>query len=128
MYIFFFPLKFDLSKARKISFSLKSDKSEKVKRSGFSYKMINPVWYFIVKIIRSFRIKKFNIGFDTGDFPLNAQLLPLLFHLSGEKVHLAVNFVNENYAVVELKNNMFSFIRYGLPLYFKIRKIRKRRK
>ena len=131
LHILFYPVKLDLFGGKKMFLSLKSEKtkSKKEKRkSGFSFKMISPLWHFLVRIIKSFRVKQFNVVFDTDDFPLNAQLVPVLFNLSNQKVHVSVNFLNENYAIIELKNNLFSFLRYGLPLYFKIRKIRKRRK
>ncbi|MFC2107525.1 hypothetical protein ACFLRY_04225 [Bacteroidota bacterium] len=131
LHILYYPVKLDLFGHTKmsLSFTSKETKSKKEKKKkGFSYKMIFPVWSFFVRIIKSFRIKQFDVVFDTDDFPLNAQLVPVLFHLSNQNVHLKVNFLNENYAIIDLKNNLFSFIRYGLPLYFKIRKIRKRRK
>ncbi len=127
MHILFFPVTLSLSSARKFSLRSSTAKKPKKKSGGFSYGMISPLMHALFRILRSFRIKQFDIGFDTGDFPLNAQLVPVLFHFSGEKMHFAVNFENENYACIELKNNLFSFIRYGLPLYFKLRKIRKRK-
>jgi len=48
-------------------------------------------------IVRSFRIHRFELDIDTGDFALNAQLVPLFHFASWQPYSLNINFMGRNY-------------------------------
>lgn len=49
-----------------------------------------------LKVLKTLRIKKLQCEIDTGDFPLNAQLIPIAYALSRKNIDLAVNFRGSN--------------------------------
>ncbi len=51
---------------------------------------------FIKKIIKCFKIKKLNADIDTGDYPLNAQLIPIAHAISQGNTNIDINFQNRN--------------------------------
>lgn len=54
------------------------------------------------RILKTFNIRKIESDLDTGDFPLNAQLIPLFYSMNRRNVTLSVNFngINNLYLVV----------------------------
>jgi hypothetical protein len=71
----------------------------------------------IVAALKSFRIKRLLIHFDTGDMAINGKLFPLFYALSYVlKRDIAVNFAGENQISVEIENNIartvWSFVRH----------------
>ncbi len=48
------------------------------------------------KTIKKFTIKKCNVNIDTGDFPLNAQLIPVASMLSNNNMNFQINFEDRN--------------------------------
>lgn len=67
------------------------------KRSGFSLKKM-------IRVLRSFRVQEWKLAIDTGDYPLNAQLYPLNF-ADRFRNHLLVNFNEENFLYVRIRNS-----------------------
>jgi hypothetical protein len=57
----------------------------------------------IVRVLRTFRVKEYRLAVDTGDYVLNAQLYPLNFQ-AGLRNHLLVNFTDENYLYIRIRN------------------------
>lgn len=68
----------------------------------------------MVRLLRSFRVQEWRLALDTGDYPLNARLYPLNF-LGGLRNHLLVNFNDENYLYVRIRNSpwrmLWAFLR-----------------
>lgn len=53
-------------------------------------------WLLVKNLISGFRIKRFHASIDTGDFPLNAQLIPVAQIVSRGNVDVTINFENRN--------------------------------
>lgn len=68
------------------------DKAPKKKKG---LKLKKPL-LLIRKSLKNFKIRKFQADIDTGDFPLNAQLIPVANTLRGNKINLQINFENRN--------------------------------
>ncbi|NJK98976.1 MAG: hypothetical protein HC905_32330 [Bacteroidales bacterium] len=49
-------------------------------------------------MLKTFTLKKLIVDVDTGDFPLNAQLYPVVYALNNKKVNVSINF-NGNTAI-----------------------------
>ncbi|MEP7374991.1 MAG: hypothetical protein ABI675_16460 [Chitinophagaceae bacterium] len=67
-----------------------------------------------VRIIKTFRVTEWRLAVDTGDHTRNAQLYPLNF-LPGTFRHLQINFRDENYLVLKIRNRpwkiLYAFLR-----------------
>ena len=68
----------------------------------------------IVRVIKTFRVTKWELAVDSGDYSRNAQLYPLNF-LPYTFKHLYVNFRDENYLLLTIRNRpwkiLYSFLR-----------------
>ncbi|MBL7747832.1 MAG: hypothetical protein JNM19_10420 [Chitinophagaceae bacterium] len=68
----------------------------------------------MVRVIKTFRVTEWKLAIDTGDHTLNARLYPLNFFPHLFK-HLAINFRNENYLVLTIRNRpwkmLYAFLR-----------------
>lgn len=77
------------------------------KRPGMTLKKM-------IRVLRSFRVQEWKLAIDTGDYPLNARLYPLNF-MGGLRNHLRVNFNDENYLYVRIRNSpwrmLWAFLR-----------------
>lgn len=68
----------------------------------------------ILNVVRTFRIEEWKLAIDTGDYARNAQIYPLNFlpKLSG---HMQINFNDENYLYVRIRNRplkmLYAFLR-----------------
>lgn len=51
---------------------------------------------YVLKLVKAFRIRKLYLNIDTGDYPLNARLIPVTFFLSNNHINLSVNFNDYN--------------------------------
>lgn len=58
-------------------------------------KVKKPLSLFI-NILKSIQIKYFKANIDTGDFPLNAQLIPVAQMIQSNNAYLNINFENVN--------------------------------
>lgn len=58
-------------------------------------KIKKPLW-LMKKILRKIHLKRFYADIDTGDFPLNAQLIPVCNSLGHPNVDININFFNTN--------------------------------
>ena len=61
------------------------------------------------RIINTFRVTKWHLAVDTGDHTHNARLYPLNF-LPGNFNHLHVNFRNESYLLLKIRNRPWKII------------------
>ena len=68
----------------------------------------------IIRVIKTFKVKQWEIGIDTGDNVLNAQLYPLN-HLPYSFGHLNINFKEENFIYIKVYDNawriLYAFLR-----------------
>jgi hypothetical protein len=62
------------------------------------------------RVIRSFRLKRLRWNIDTGDYPLNAQLIPVASFLSSDRVDLSVNFQDNNAFYIILQSYLARII------------------
>jgi hypothetical protein len=76
----------------------KQAKSKRKKRN--SLKMFRK----ILGVFKTFRVPVWRISIDTGDYVYNAWLYPLNYFIGTE--HCNINFHEENYMVLELRNNL----------------------
>ncbi|MFO7655637.1 MAG: hypothetical protein R6W78_01075 [Bacteroidales bacterium] len=113
-YIFFLKYSFDFS-------SPGTKKAEYLSNKNKSTKKRKPLNIYVLpklvsRVLSGFKIKKFVWRIDTGDYPLNAQLIPVAACLSGTGVSVTINFsnINELYiiATTRLFRLLFTFIRF----------------
>lgn len=53
-----------------------------------------PVMFNLVK--KAVKVKNLEANMDTGDFPLNAQLIPVAQSINNQHIHVNINFKNTN--------------------------------
>lgn len=95
MRIFQIPFSIKYPTKKKTSIQT-ADLMEKKTRKKKRKLNINIVPSIIIKTIKSLRIKQLRATIDTGDFPLNAQLIPVVMKLNGENISIRINFENTN--------------------------------
>jgi hypothetical protein len=89
--------------------------TEKKSRTGKSINIKRLVNLF-GSIVQNFKIKKLRADFDTGDFPLNANLYPITQSINGNNIDINVNFENRNqfdiYIITQIYKLIFSLFKY----------------
>ena len=60
--------------------------------------------------MKTFRVTKWELAIDTGDSLRNAWLYPLNFH-PGMGRHFCVNFFDETYLLLEIRNAPWRMVR-----------------
>jgi hypothetical protein len=92
-----------------LSFKSRKKKLDKKK----AQKKINPfkITSLIRKVIASFELKLFEAEFDTGDYTMNALLIPVFLQLNYLKHPVNVNFEDRNSIHIILENRAFNFLR-----------------
>lgn len=86
-----------------------SEKQTEVKKDKKEARRIS--FRKMLGIIRSFRIKKLFVDWDTGDIPLNGLLFPFFLLLSAKSgKHININFKGENKLILKLENNLARII------------------
>ncbi len=58
----------------------------------------------VLRVLRSFEIKRFLLHLDTGDCILNAKLYPVFFFMNRFNGDFAINFNNENRLALQIQN------------------------
>jgi hypothetical protein len=103
--VLFFRIKFPFFKkgrdqSRKIDRTLvKKKRAVKTRRIKLLY-----------KIVRTFQIKRLLCEIDSGDFPLNAKLIPLAHALSSQNISFSVNFSNSNNLYLIVYTRLYKII------------------
>ncbi|MFX0557888.1 hypothetical protein ACOCEA_13900 [Maribacter sp. CXY002] len=59
---------------------------------------------YILRMLRSFKVKEFLLFLDTGNYMLNAQLYPIFFVLNQHYGVFNINFEGKNQLVLQLHN------------------------
>ncbi|MCG8699773.1 MAG: hypothetical protein MI922_17090 [Bacteroidales bacterium] len=67
-------------------------KPKKKRNKGLQPKKVVGI---ISSVAKSFRIKRFNINIDTGDFVLNSYLYPIPQFISHPKINVNINYENQ---------------------------------
>lgn len=70
------------------------------------------------RLVRSFRIKRFFLDIDTGDYVLNAKLFPVasLVQLTG--ADMTVNFEDRNRLILKIENRAFDILNCFINLKY----------
>ena len=97
-----FPLVELKGKSRKI---IPEDEAKKKKKQ----RNMRRVLKMIIPMAKTFRITEWKLALDTGDYSLNAPLYPLNF-LPYTINHILVNFQNENYLVLKVRNRPWKIL------------------
>ena len=71
----------------------------------------------IIPMAKTFRITEWKLALDTGDYSLNAPLYPLNF-LPFAVNHILINFQNENYLVLKVRNRPWKMLIVFLKTIF----------
>jgi hypothetical protein len=99
----FYPIKAQLSKGKKAKTKKKKNRRQKAK--VFFQKRT------ILRIIRSFSVKKFAVDIDTGNCIQNAKLYPLFALLNLTKSNFRINFEGKNSLLLCVENRPIRLIR-----------------
>lgn len=104
------PLNYSKTKKKETGQKKTKKPSSNKKSSG------RPNLEAILTIFKSFKLQQFNANIDTGDYPLNAQLIPLSVALNQfNNVDFNINFENINVLKIYIENNawhlLMSFIK-----------------
>mgnify|MGYP006296662605 CR=1 FL=1 len=91
---------------------------EKEKKSGGRFKVkkgVREIARLIFKLLRSiihsFRVKRFAVQFDTGNYPLNAQLIPLIAWINRRTaMRYYVNFNARNSVDILITNRLIRIV------------------
>ena len=70
-----------------------------------------------MNILRTFRLRRLRWSIDTGDYPLNAQLIPVASYLNNDRINLSVNFNDHNELYIILHAHLFRIV-YVTIRYF----------
>lgn len=68
-------------------------------------------WKTIKRIMASFRIRRFRLDLDTGDYLLNSWLFPLLYFIQTPRHGIRINYLGRTDIDVELENSGFRLLR-----------------
>ncbi len=107
-WVFFIPFKYNPFKGRK------KEKPEKPKIKAKPRKLSGNI-QMMIDAVRSFRIKKLFLDFDTDDFILNAWLVPAFSYVNSENIRMRVNFEGNSSLILDLR------LRLGALLWILIR-------
>ena len=84
---------------------------KRVKKSRPKTKTGHSKWFRkLLKLIKTFRVTKWRIAIDTGDDVKNAWLYSLNFY-PGLSHHFCVNFFDENYFLLEIRNTPWRLVK-----------------
>ena len=107
--LFFFTFKIEPYK------NIATKKTNKDKpRYNTPSKNIRPRIIFLNQCIRQIKVKELSANVDTGDFPLNAQLIPVANNLNHGNIQLNINFENQNSLKLKTSTQVFKFIKPGI--------------
>lgn len=89
----------------------RSVKQKKIKKLFSLNKVKHLKLSRILKLVKTFKIKRFFIDIDTGHFILNARLYPLFALLNYNNGNYHINFQGRNQMVLHLKNRPIRIIK-----------------
>lgn len=65
----------------------------------------------IVRLLRSFEVRKFVLDIDTGDYMFNAKMYPVFVLLNNYVASFHVNFQDRNLLVIDIRNRPYKIIK-----------------
>ena len=65
----------------------------------------------MLRFVKSFKVKKFSLDMDTGDYVVNAKLYPVFILLDRYVGSFQINFHDKNRLVMDVRNNPFRILR-----------------
>ena len=74
------------------------------------------------EILKTFRLKRLTVRFDTGDYALNARLIPVILMVRNKNLDISVNFTDENSLLMIVHNRLGRILWQGLKFYIEHRK------
>lgn len=107
--LFFIPIKIRLDKKRKTKTKLRDTKQ--FKKAGIATFRMRQL---VPKVLKSIKVKRVNADIDTGDFPLNAQLIPVTQFINNRNIHLQINFENRNNVDIEIFIQLYKLVWIGI--------------
>ena len=75
-----------------------------------------------IELIRSFRFKRLNIELDTGDYTLNARLIPVILLARRQNIEVSVNFIENNNLIMIIQNRIYRIVWQAIKFYINYRK------
>lgn len=102
---YFFPLRV---------WNTPKEKGKEIKKGSKSWKRFTP--QTILRLIKSFKIKKWNIDLDTGNCITNAKLYPLFTFLNYHFGGFHINFEGRNHALLLVRNRPIYIIKSFINL------------
>ena len=106
MHILFFRKTIRFSEIKKKPKKIQAETAKKKPKQG---KNIRKLLNKTARIIKTFRVTDWELAIDTGDQTSNAQLYPLNF-LPGTFSRLHINFWNESYLVLKIRNRPWKMV------------------
>ena len=99
---FVYPLK----KKKSFRGKLKKKSNPKV-----TYKKLRKRGQWVIRFLRSFKIKEFRLNVDTGDFVRNARLYPIFGFVNHYYLPCSINFQGVNTLVLDLRSRPWNIIK-----------------
>ncbi len=72
------------------------------------------------ELLKSFRLKLLYLNIDSGDYLLNAFMVPVLMFTRSERIRIRVNFMEENTLVMDLRNRLASLLWIGIKYKYRM--------
>ena len=99
---FVYPLKKKKSARKKL---------KKKRKPKAPYKNLKKGGQWVIRFLRSFKIKEFQLNVDTGDFVRNAQLYPIFGFINHYYLPCSINFQGVNTFVLDLRSRPWNIIK-----------------
>ncbi len=113
--IFFLRFKVDFFK--RMSGKDHEVQERRISKAKRSKKSVQFYLRFMIKILSTFRIKKLVWRLDTGDYPLNAQLIPIVSSLNSDRISISVNFYDRNEFHLLVQTSVFRLLFISMKYY-----------
>ncbi|RIV34255.1 hypothetical protein D2V08_09515 [Flagellimonas lutimaris] len=65
----------------------------------------------MVRLLKSFEVKRFALDMDTGDYVVNAKMYPIFVFLNQYVASFHINFENHNRLVVDIRNRPYRILK-----------------
>ena len=88
-----------------------SNKSKKIKKFNTKNRSKSVKFRKLIRILKTFKIKRLFINIDTGDCISNAKLFPIFAFLNQTKGSFKVNFEGRNQMVLHMQNRPIHIIK-----------------
>ncbi|MDH3711507.1 MAG: GerW family sporulation protein [Cyclobacteriaceae bacterium] len=100
-----------LAKNKKTEQRQKTKKPRKSGKSGVSRIGIKKPWGLLKELWQTFKVRRFHLNMDTGDYTVNARLYPLFMLMSGGVAHWQTNFRGRFSLQLHIENRLIRWIK-----------------